>query len=102
MKNMSAKNKAAGARRTTGAELEDALLPEDGKDLPAPEAAHAGRAPALALHMSLPGTQLDMVLGGPHPLLVELVRHLARTAARDDHAGTQAISNSDDTAQEDL
>ena len=40
----------------------------------------------LALHMDLPGTRLDMVLGGPHPLLVDIVRSLARRAAQAHHA----------------
>ena len=56
----------------------------------------------LALSMGLPGTRLDMALGGPHPLLVELVRHLARTAARADHAGTQPTLINADTIQENL
>jgi len=102
MKKKLAKNRAPGAGRTTGPELEDAALPADSMDLPASKAAHAGREPALALHMGLPGTRLDIVLGGPHPLLVELVRHLARTAARADHAGTPPISNDDHMTQEDL
>ena len=102
MKNKLAKNRTPGAGRTTGPEMKDAALPVDGMHLPCSEAAHAGREPALALHMSLPGTRLDAVLGSPHPLLVELVRHLARTAARADHAGTQPTLNSDDTIQENL
>lgn len=40
---------------------------------------------AMALSMSLPGARLDMVLGGPQPLLMELVRALAHEAARADH-----------------
>lgn len=100
MKNKSAKTRAHGAGRTTGLELENAVLPVDGMDLPASGAAPASRDPAFALHMGLPGTQLDMLLGGPPPLLVELVRHLARTAARADHAGTHPTSTNDDTTQE--
>ena len=55
---------------------------------------NVGRA-ALALHMELPGTRLDMVLGRPHPLLAELVRHLARAAARADRAADVITSESD-------
>ncbi|EYD74357.1 hypothetical protein Rumeso_04042 [Rubellimicrobium mesophilum DSM 19309] len=82
--------------------MEEALAPAGSMDPPTSEAAHAGQEPALALHMGLPGTRLDMVLGGPHPLLVALVRHLARVAARADHAGMSAITNNDDTTEENL
>lgn len=81
-----AKNRTPGAGRSTGPELENAALPVDGADLPATRAADAGREPALALSMGLPGTRLDMTLGGPHPLLVQLVRAMARAAAQADHA----------------
>ena len=102
MKNKLAKTRAPGAGRSTGPEMENAALPVDGMNLPASGVPHAGREPALALHMSLPGTQLDILLGGPHPLLVELVRHLARTATRADHAGTQPTSTNVDMTQENL
>ena len=42
----------------------------------------------LALHMELPGTRLDMVLGSPHPLLLDIVRSLARRAAQAHYAST--------------
>ncbi len=48
---------------------------------------------AVALSMALPGARLEMALGGSHPLLVELVRHLARAAARDEHAMQSAAMN---------
>ncbi len=41
---------------------------------------------AVALTMALPGTRLDMILGGPHPVLLDLVRALARETARADQA----------------
>ncbi|EYD72124.1 hypothetical protein Rumeso_04851 [Rubellimicrobium mesophilum DSM 19309] len=66
--------------------MEDDRLPEGGVNRPLSIAAHADRQPALALHMGLPGTRLDIVLGGPHPLLVEVVRAMARVAAQADHA----------------
>lgn len=97
-----AKNRTPGARRSIGPEMEHAPLADGAVALPCSEAAHAGQEPALAMHMGLPGTRLDMVLGGPHPLLVALVRHLARVAARADHAGMSAITNSDDTTEENL
>ena len=100
-----AKNKALGARWSLGPEMEDVSLPDSAVGRPASEADHAELEPALALHMGLPGTQLDMMLGGPHPLLVELVRHLARAAARADHAaGTtgSTVISINDMHQEDL
>lgn len=100
-----AKNRTPGVGRSIGPKMEEVPLPDGAVDPPAPNAAHAGLEPALALHMGLPGTRLDMMLGGPHPLLVELVRHLARAAAWADHAagiaGSTVISIND-THQEDL
>ena len=84
------KNKAPGARRSLGGMMEDVPLPDGSMDPPTSEADHAGREPALALHMGLPGTRLDMVLGGPHALLVQLVRAMARAAAQADHAAELA------------
>ena len=46
--------------------------------------------PALALTMHMPGTRLDMALAASHPLLLEIVRSLARTAAQAHHAATAA------------
>ena len=86
MKNKSVRNRTPGAGRSTGPELEKAALPVNGMDLPATRAAPAAREPALALHMGLPGIRLDMTLGGPHPLLVQFVRAMARAAAQADHA----------------
>lgn len=56
------------------------------------DAAQAGSA-TLALSMGQPGTRLDMVLGGPHPLLLDIVRGLARRAAQDHHAGTAGATS---------
>ena len=47
----------------------------------------------IALHMELPGTRLDMVLGGPHPHLVDIVRSLARRAAQAHYASTVGASS---------
>lgn len=47
----------------------------------------------LAVHMELPGTRLDMVLGGPHPLLLDIVRSLARRAAQAHYATTAGASS---------
>ena len=102
MKTKLAQTRTPGAGRSTGPEMEDAALSVDGVDLPASDATHASREPALALHMGLPSTRLDAVLGGPHPLLVELVRHLARTAARADHACTPPTLINVDMTQENL
>lgn len=57
--------------------------PEAGQPVQAGEDTAGGVA--LALHMGVPGTRLDMVLAGPHPLLVDLVRRLAHAAAQADH-----------------
>lgn len=85
-----AKNTTPEARRFIGPKMEEALAPGGSMDPPTSEADQAGRGPALALHMGLPGTRLDLVLGGPHPLLVHLVRAMARAAAQADHTAELA------------
>lgn len=97
-----ARNETTGAGRPAELAVDRTSAPEAGTSLLASVPLGEGQEQALALQMGLPGTRLDMVLGGPHPMLVDLVRHLARTAARADHAGTQPTSGSDDTLEESL
>ena len=47
----------------------------------------------LALHMELPSPRLDMLLGSPHPILVDIVRSLARKAAQAHYASTAGASS---------
>lgn len=82
--------------------MEDICGPQEGREQLLAGPTVGAQEPALALHMGPPGTRLDMVLGGPPPMLLELVRHLARTAARADHPGTQPTSGSEDTTWESL
>jgi len=88
MTKRSMKTRCPSAHRPVGPEVDDAPEPQAGREQSNPCPAPGARESALALHMGLPGTRLDMTLGGPHPLLVDLVRHLARGAARADHAST--------------
>ncbi len=76
------------------------LTDYEGEDVtlePSPADAINRARPLKALSMALPGTRLDMVVGGPHPRLIELVRHLARAAAQDEQATWAATLNARQT-----
>ncbi len=96
------------AQRTSKPGRANKTDPTSGPDLNSHEAdqitSEAGQASAgqrdrkaVALTMALPGTRLDMVVGGPHPQLLELVRHPARAAAQDEQATWAATLNARQT-----
>jgi hypothetical protein len=80
-------SKGKALAQNSGAVHEERSLPTLGTEIeqsPVPQ--------SLALYMGLPSARLDIVLGRPHPLLVALVRHLARATARADYAADIATA----------